>query len=350
MKTMFMVLVFWISQFSAFGQAQFNLIENILRQEAEAWSIPNVAIGITTGEGIVFECEVGADSSSGNYLVGSVSKTFTTLAVMRLVQARRVNLDAPVRTYLPWFETADREASGKITVRHLLNQTGGLPKRAGLFTPSAIVQPDIEAQYRAYLQKLDLVSQPGQRHEYCNLNYQLLEQLIRKVSGQSYETYVEKHLFQPLQMEHSYASYGKAKSHGWKNGYQYWFGFPAKAQFEYGNNALAAGDIASNITDMCRLLQALLRQGKLEDGDSLISVALLKQMQTPLPGRYGMGFSIGPWNDLHSIRHTGLSRNYSCIINLLPEKGYGIVILTNCNSMYAMRYLMDEVMRRLAQK
>ena len=70
-------------------------------------------------------------------------------------------------------------------------------------------------------------------------------------------------------------------------------------------------------------------------------------MHQPFSNRYGMGFSIGDWNGLHSIRHSGLTRNYSAAFNILPNQHYGIVILTNINSFSASRGLMDGVIRRL---
>ncbi len=328
------------------AQPDFTVIDQFLEQERQRWNIPTIALGITTPDSTIYLRSYGAESSGGLFLIGSVSKPFTALAVMQLVERGQLALDRPVHDYLPWFRTGDSAQSNRITVRHLLNQTAGLPKSAGFYTPSDTIQADIERGYARHLRQLQLVNPPGQSHEYCNLNYQLLGQLVRQASGLPYAAYVREHILQPLGMAHTFASAHETGA-GLKTGHQYWFGFPARATSHLNNNGMAAGDIASTPADLCIFLRAMLRGGKYGAGDSLVSTATLRQMHTPVSVRYGMGWSIGPWNDLHSIRHTGLSRNFSGAINLLPEKGYGIVLLTDVNSFYAARNLMDGVIRRL---
>ncbi|MGB3530000.1 MAG: serine hydrolase domain-containing protein, partial [Saprospiraceae bacterium] len=234
-----------------------------------------------------------------------------------------------------------------ITIRHLLNQTSGLPKNAGFFTPLSQNQVEIERAYKNYLLSLNANEiAVGNEHIYCNLNYQLLGQIIQKASGFKYADYVNKHIFIPCEMNNTFATYQETQNFGLKNGYQYVFGYPIKRSFEYSDNGIAAGDIASNTEDLSKFLQSLLKMGKTEN-DSLLAENTLKQMQTPFSNRYGMGFSIGDWNGLHSIRHSGLTRNYSSAINILPNQNCGIVILTNINSFYAVRNIMDGLIIRL---
>lgn len=321
------------------------------------WRIPNVSIGITNNDSIVFikeygsgSVKVGASSQRAiqeNYLLGSLSKPFTAIAIMQLVEQGKLKLDQPVKNYLPWFETSNGELSARITVRHLLNQTSGLPKNAGFFTPQSNQQSAIEQEYRTYLLSLTLNEAAiGKTHVYSNLNYQILGQLITKASGLRYADYVSTYIFRPCGMNNTFATYQQTQQHGLREGYQYLFGFPIQSTFVYNNNGIAAGDIASNTWDMCKFLRVLLNNGKM-GGDSLLSASTLQQMHQPFSNRYGMGFSIGDWNGLHSVRHSGLTRNYSAMFNILPNQHYGIVILTNINSFSASRSLMDGVIRRL---
>ncbi len=329
------------------GQSDFKNVNDFIEQEMRSWNIPNLSISIVNKDSILFQKEYGRDKSHGNYLIGSISKSFTALAVMQLYEKGALDIDTPVNHYLPWFELRNKTVSGKITVRHLLNQTSGLPKSAGFFTLKSQIQTEIEQGYKLYVQSLNIDETAiGKIHTYCNLNYQILGQLIQKVSGLHYGEYVKNFIFAPLSMQNSFASYEDSKKAGLKNGYQYLFGLPIKHSFTYNNNGIAAGDIASNAEDMSKFLRALLNNGKTENG-TVINKALLVQMHTPFSNRYGMGFSIGDWNGLHSIRHTGLSKNYSSAINILPNENYGIVILANINSFYAVRNLMDGIIRRL---
>lgn len=347
MKKTLLILYCFFSVIQSFGQSDFKNVDDFIEQEMRNWNIPNVSIAIVNKDSILFQKEYGKDKSEGNYLIGSISKSFTAAAVMQLYEKSALDIDTPAKHYLPWFEFMDKTISDKITVRHLLNQTSGLAKSAGFFTPKSQIQSEIEQEYNIYLKSLNVDETAiGKTHIYCNLNYQILGQLIQKVSGLHYGEYVKKYIFAPLAMQNSFASYEDTKKTGLKNGYQYLFGFPIKHSFTYNNNGIAAGDISSNTEDMSKFLQALLNRGRTQN-ETIIGKATLDQMHTPFSNRYGMGFSIGDWNGLHSIRHTGLSKNFSSAINILPNENYGIVILTNINSFYAIRNLMDGTIRRL---
>lgn len=344
------ILIIIVSFFpicNLFAQNNFKEIDIFLEEQLQNWHIPNISIAITTKDSILYIKEFGNDKSKGNYLIGSVSKPFTAIATMQLVEQGKIKLDDFVIKHLTWFQTKNKFISDKITVRHLLNQTSGLPKKAGFFTPQSQNQAEIENAYKAYLLSLKADETAlGKKHVYCNLNYQLLGQIIQKASGLKYADFVKKYIFSPSNMKNTFATYKETQSFGLKNGYQYLFGYPIKGSYEYTDNGIPAGDIASNTEDLSKFLQILLNNGQIKS-DSLLAKNSLKQMQIPFSNRYGMGFSIGNWNGLHSIRHSGLTRNYSSAINILPNQNYGIVILTNINSFYAVRNLMDGVIIRL---
>ena len=348
MSQRILIIIFFLfttSKLSA--QSQFKEIDTFLEQQLKTWHIPNISIAITSSDSVLYIKEFGKDSSKGNYLIGSVSKTFTAIAVMQLVEQGKINLDDPVKNHLIWFETNNKKVSEKITIRHLLNQTSGLPKNAGFFTPQSSNQAKIEVDYKNYLSSMNADERVlGKQHIYCNLNYQLLGQIIQKASGLKYADYVNRFIFKPCDMNNTFASYQQTQNFGIKNGYQYLFGFPIKRDFKYNDNGIAAGDIASNAEDLSRFLQVLLKNGQTSKGRLLDSNSI-NLMQTPISNRYGMGFSIGDWNGLHSVRHSGLTRNYSSAINILPNQNFGIVILTNINSFYAVHNLMDGVIVRL---
>ncbi len=349
MKRKILIIIFLFPICNLFAQNTFKEIDIFLEEQMQTWHIPNISIAITNKDSILYIKELGNDTnkSKGNYLIGSVSKPFTAIAVMQLVEQDKINLDDLVKKHLIWFETNNKDISNKITVRHLLNQTSGLPKKAGFFTPQSQNQVEIESAYKNYLLSLNADKIAiGKEHIYCNLNYQLLGQIIQKASGLKYADYVNKYIFSPCDMKNTFATYQETQNFGLKNGYQYLFGYPIKNSFDYNDNGISAGDISSNTEDLSKFLQILLKNGKIEN-DSLLAENTLQQMQTPFSNRYGMGFSIGDWNGLHSIRHSGLTRNYSSAINILPNQNYGIVILTNINSFYAVRNLMDGVIIRL---
>ena len=157
-------------------------------------------MAIIEGDQIVHQCGFGQARPGGEaptphtpFFIGSLTKSITALAVMQLVEAGKIELDAPVQRYLPWFRVSDHQASARMTVRHLLNQTSGLSAMAG-----SIILSDLddspganERQVRA-LSRLKLSNPVGLKCEYSNLNYNILGLIVEAASGESYADYIQK--------------------------------------------------------------------------------------------------------------------------------------------------------------
>ena len=118
--------------------APYDEIDGYIEQQLERLNVPGAALAIVEGDQIVHQRGFGQTRPGGTppspqtpFVLGSVTKSFTALAVMQLVEAGKVDLDAPVQRYLPWFRVADPRASAQMTVRQLLNQTSGLPSASG---------------------------------------------------------------------------------------------------------------------------------------------------------------------------------------------------------------------------
>jgi len=156
------------------GETDFAAIDAYVDTQLNDLGIPGIALGIVQGDQIVHLQGFGFADSSGRkitpqtpFYIGSVTKSFTALAVMQLVEAGKIDLDAPVQTYLPWFELADKAASAKITVRHLLNQTTGISTIDGnRFWNS---QLGLEETVRG-LKTIQLTQPVGTTFQYSNTN------------------------------------------------------------------------------------------------------------------------------------------------------------------------------------
>ncbi|MGI6877888.1 serine hydrolase domain-containing protein [Microbacterium sp. gxy059] len=133
----------------------------------------------------------GADTP---FFVGSVSKMFTTAVVTRLVDDDRLDLDAPVTEYLPWFRT--RGEHGAITLRHLLTQTSGLPEGAGRVD---LVTPEVSLEQRVrVLAEVETVSEPGAEFHYCTKNFAVLALIVEAVTGAPYAEVLTEEVIEPL--------------------------------------------------------------------------------------------------------------------------------------------------------
>src|SRR5262249_42161646 len=145
--------------------------------------------------------------------IGSVTKSFTAMAVMQLVEKRQIVLDTPVQQYLPWFRLADGAASSLVTVRELLNQTSGIGTwpRDDIRACKPTTTPEDEVRSLAKVRPTAL---PGRTYQYSNANYVTLGVLVEAVSGQPYADYVQQHILAPLDMTDTFLSGEQALQHG----------------------------------------------------------------------------------------------------------------------------------------
>ena len=191
--------------------------------------MPGFAVVVVSGGDVVHARGFG-DAGEGRrvtpqtpFLLGSTSKSFTALAAMQLVDAGRLDLDAPARRYVREFRLGDQRAADRITVRQALQQTTGMPATAGgPIVRSAADGTALEALHE--LGDTTLATPPGTAFEYANGNYVLAGLIIERASGEPYAQYVQRHIFTPLGMRHSYVALDDAKRAGLATGHRYWFG------------------------------------------------------------------------------------------------------------------------------
>ena len=232
-------------------------------------------------------------------------------------------------------------ASAQITVRHLLNQTSGLPQLSGLrpLTDFDDSPGATERQARA-LSTLVLARPVGSAWEYCNMNYNLLGLIIEAASGESYEAYVQNHIFTPLQMTHTFTSQAEAKQNGMAVGHRYWFAIPfAVPKMPIPRGSLPGGELISSSEDMARYLIAHLNEGRYDDAQ-ILSAAGIDELHRPaveatmtgIPfGHYGMGWIIAETDHTKIVWHSGTCPDFFAYMAILPEQKKGVVLLVNAN-------------------
>jgi CubicO group peptidase (beta-lactamase class C family) len=308
--------------------------------------MPGVSLAIVEGDQIVHLRGFGRARPGGEppsphtpFMIGSLNKSFTALAVMQLVEAGKIDLDAPIQRYLPWFRVADPRASAQITVRHLLNQTSGLPTSSGE-GPLADFDSSpgtAERQARA-LSALVLTRPVGSAFEYSNSNYSLLALIIEAASGKSYADYVQKHIFAPLDMRHTYTSPAMARQNGLAVGYRYWFSIPfAAPNMPLPHGSLRASLIISCAEDMARYLIAFLNGGRYGNVQ-ILSDAGIDELHRGVAhfgaygldlGQYGMGWWVSKIGQTKLVWHGGTLPDFGAHMAILPEQKKGVVLLFN---------------------
>jgi CubicO group peptidase (beta-lactamase class C family) len=337
-----------------------------VQQQMRRLNIPGVSLAIVEGDQIVHLRGFGrarpggeAPSPETPFFIGSLTKSITALAVMQLVEAGKVELDAPVQRYLPWFRVADPQASAQMSVRHLLNQTSGLPVLPGLANLGDFDdRPDAaERQVRA-LSRLKLTRPVGSKFEYSNTNYNVLGLIVETASGESYSDYIQQHIFDPLEMGHSYTSKSEAQQNGLAVGYRYWFGQPFPApNLSISPSSLPSGQLISSAEDIAHFLIAQLNGGRY-CGKQIISEAGIDELHLPAAEISEMGFSLGYYGmgwisqeigKSRIVSHSGIVPNFGAFMALVPEQKKGMVLLFNANHA-VMKMTFDELGMGAAQR
>jgi CubicO group peptidase (beta-lactamase class C family) len=321
--------------------------------------IPGLALAIVEGNQIVHLKGFGVAGPDGRpvtpqtpFQLASLGKPMTGVAIMQLVEAGKIDLDAPVQRYLPAFRVADAAASAQITVRHLLYHTSGLPGTVGMeYVLSGDARPDaLEARVGA-LRSVSLNRLAGASWEYSNAGYQILGLIIQEVSGQPYEGYMREHLFTPLQMQQTFTNWTEARSHGVASGYRYWFGVPKPGEMAIDRAMLPAGaHLAGSAEDVAHFLIAQLNGGRFGT-TSILSPQGIAEMRRPVARTpagdefYAMDWGVMPIGGVPAVMKGGDNADFKTLMFLIPERRLGLVVLMNAN--YTFGSLLGDLRRPL---
>jgi CubicO group peptidase (beta-lactamase class C family) len=294
--------------------------------QMEKHEIQGISIAVTSKTEIVYLKSYGT-AGGGRPMtpqtpmyIGSQSKSFTGLAVAQLIEQDKIKLNEPVQTYIPWFKVADEEASQSITIRHLLHHTSGLSE-AG-FT---VILPDDATNEDAVraLAFAELTAPVGTTFQYFNVGYDVLAVVVQNVSGMTYEEYIQKNIFDPLEMAHTYTDPELARANGLSQGYSRFFGFTMPQAQPHRNFEVAAGYIISTAEDMGHYAIAMNNDG-MYNGKRVLSSKDMDMLFYAENG-YGMGWFV---EDGH-VYHGGANETFKTFVDLYPSHDMSIVLLIN---------------------
>ncbi|GEM_PF-914135 len=314
-------------------------VDEFIRAEMAASSIPGAAVAITRGNEVLLVRGYGHDSRGAPvtggtlFRVASLSKSFTSLAVLQLADAGRLSLDDRVVEHLPELRLADPRGAG-ITVRQLLDQTSGLADQ----TSSDLdrTQPTSTTEAVASMSSAHLVAAPGTRWNYHNPNYHLAARLVEMASGEEFEHYLHHHVFQPAGMDATSTTIMSTDPVAdLAPGHVVAYGKPIAAEglttFEAG-----AGGVVSTAADMADWLIVHANDGRAADGARLVSESGMTEMHTGrAPAGYALGWDTdGPVDTPTRVQHSGNLLTYSAFQAVLPDSGYGVALLFNSGSAF----------------
>jgi CubicO group peptidase (beta-lactamase class C family) len=297
--------------------------------------VPGVAVAVVRNDTVIFRKGYGyADlehripiTPSSVFDAASVSKQFTGLAVSMLVEQGRIRLDDDVRTYIPEMHAFNPP----ITVGHLLHHTSGLRDWPGALTlagwnPGDVISFEQILRFAYGQHTLNFV--PGAEHTYSNTNYNLLAEIVARVSGKSFRAFTDDEIFRPLGMTSTHFrtrlgdviprrtwSYAQASDSAWS--------LVPNALLAQGSSSLftTADDLAKWIVNFGSravggpsVVERMLAPGRLNDGS---------------PVKYGFGVLVDTWRGIPMITHNGGWAGYSSFTVWFPKQHNGVVMLAN---------------------
>ena len=266
------------------------------------------------------------------FLLGSVTKTFTATAVMRLVADGAVALDAPVRRYVPELVLADERAADEITVLNLLNHTSGLDW--GLIADFG-EGDDALAGYVARLPELGLIAPPGTRASYSQAGFNLAGRIVEKVTGLTYERAVASLVLSPAGLSHSFFDRDDIMTRRFAVGHNRdedgTLSIGRMWRRSRGDNP--GGGIVSSVADVLRWARIHLGDGV----PGVLPAGVLRQMREPtvalrgssLGDAIGIGWFLREIDGVRAAGHGGSANGQFAELLLVPERDFAVVALCN---------------------
>ncbi|MGH8879268.1 MAG: serine hydrolase domain-containing protein, partial [Stackebrandtia sp.] len=324
------------------GELDAAAIDEYLEQAVDDTGVPGLTAVVTHDDKIVHATGVGHDSNGEELTadspmrMASVTKSFTAMAVMTLVEDGEIELDEPVSAQLPGFEMADPRAD-EVTVRQLLNQTSG-------FSDTTMDVADLEestslADYASRMKDDALAHDPGTRWEYCNANFDLAARLVEHAGGRNFNEYLKARVLRPLGMDDSTVSDADIKpGNGYNSLYGLWIERSEPAGFMTDSGA---GGLTSTAADMGRWL--ITQQG---EGKQLVGAEGLAEMHAASPVHdYGMGWGV----DGKRLVHSGNLMSYNSVEILDTGTGYGVAVMTNGSGLIDPAYSVGQGLLSLSE-
>lgn len=343
-------------------------LDAFLLRMMEEYQVPGAAIALVLPDGRSYTQGYGVrDTSTGapvtpdtQFTIASVTKSFTALGVMLLVEEGRVDLDERVTAYLPDFRLSDPAATERVTVRHLLTHTSGMERNNAATGDPTITRDEVVA----LAAETPLVAAPGAQYVYSNIHTVAAGRIIEVVSGQSWEAFTRERILEPLGMEQTsldVTALQQQLDYAVPHDRDLLAGVVPAAFLELGAEA-PAGGINASASAMLRYLQFQLGDGtagaaRLLSAESLaelhrtqiaieetgpVSQARLVAEQQGLPAPeslvrdfgYGLYWITEEFQGHRVVQHDGQSIGFSASASFAPEAEVGVAVLTNMHYAY----------------
>ena len=311
--------------------------EEFVREQMKKNQVPGLTVGFVKDDyiwvkGFGFsDVENKVPASAGSaYRYASVQKSMTAVAILQLVQEGKIDLDAEIQNYVPYFP----KKKYPVKVRQLLGHLGGIPHYVNRDAEQHIKEPKTTKEAIDIFAKFDLVAEPGTKFNYSSYGYNLLGAAIEGASKQPFADYMREHVWQPLGMNDTRMDNPLDVILNRVRGYQIIDGALKNSEFIDVSSRFAAGGTRGTVVDLLKFMKGL-------DDGKLLSQKNLDLMYTPMKTRdgkfsgfpqtagYGMGWNVVPQQSgLVIINDGGQQETRTFILNF-PEKHFALAVAQN---------------------
>ena len=362
------LLIAFLAILSTSSQAQLAPaeIDALVEKTLKTFEVPGIAVAIVKDGKIVFEKGYGVRSLARggkvdeNTLFGiaSNSKAFTTAAIGILCDEGKLHLDDKVTDYIPEFKLYDPWVTSEFTIRDLLCHRSGLGLGAGDLVDFPDSTDFTLADAIHNLRYFKPVTSFRSTFAYDNQLYKVAGEVIARVSGTSWEDFIESRIMKPLAMTNSKAAFQRISGNAnYVDAHAPVDGTVKTIPRFFSTSSDAAGGIYSSVAELSKWIITQMDNGKYSDGKQLFSEAIHREMwapQTILPvgapgsynvhfAAYGLGWFLNDAKGYKEVSHTGGIDGMVTKVDLIPELKLGIIVLTNQQSGAAFSAIVNQI-------
>jgi CubicO group peptidase (beta-lactamase class C family) len=321
-------------------------LQPFVQEVVASFALAGLAIGIVKSGEVVYARGFGVRSLDTQepvtprslFHLASVSKPFVATAIVQLVEQGKIALDAPVVTYLPYFRLKDPRYK-EITVRQMLSHTGGMPDSDEYHWHEPEYDDEALERFVHSLTGEELIAAPGEKFAYSNIAYEVLGDVIAKVSGQTFESYVKTHILAPLEMHNSTFLRREVPPDLAVTPH---FGAPLRVlagAYPYHRAHAPSSTLHSSVEEMCQWAIANLNRGRFKDKQILQPQSYSQLWQpyaqtgdTIWTEATGLGWFFGTYRGHPVMHHGGSDPGFSSEVVLVLAEDAAVVVFANSNT------------------
>ena len=339
----------WLVAFAAPSNAQdlpermTSRFEPAVHDQIDNHLVPGLAVAVVLGGEPIYTKAFGVKNVDNQAALtadslfhwASVTKPFVATAIMQLVEQGKIDLDAPVVKYLPYFQVDDPQSS-KITIGQMVSHTSGMPDVINYQWDQPVYDDGALERYVRSLSSKKLIAPPGEKRRYSNMAFEVLGNVIAKVSAMTFEDYVQENILVPLGMAKSTLLKKQADESLLtsphtvvsKEGQKVCI---VRKHWPYNRMHAPSSTMISNVHDMARWAIANLNHGELGDNRILkaSSYEILWQPRSEKFPGIGLSWFLRERNGLRTVSHGGGDRGFRSNFVMVPEKDLAVLMVSN---------------------